>query len=85
MQHTSLTNTSGEHSLINNQWAPILGWSKFKRDLKIDPSKILDIVDKGKIYLVYTIDGIEKLEKSKDADKLYWAIKLRNRRKAFGL
>ena len=52
----------------------------------IDPSEVLDAsIQRGKI--VFTLrDGTRIVtEKSEHAYKLYWHIKIRNRRTAFGL
>jgi hypothetical protein len=48
--------------------------------------RVADIVDRGDKYIVVYDSGyINIIPKNDETRKLYWEIKLRNRRKAFGL
>jgi len=56
-----------------------------KRSLILDLDNVIDAkIKNGKIVLI-TRNGKVELEDNRRNRELYWSIKLRNRRKAFGL
>ncbi len=56
-----------------------------KHTLTLNLNNIIDAkIKNGKIVLI-TINGKIELEDNKKNRELYWSIKLRNRRKVFGL
>lgn len=56
------------------------------RGHSLDEQGIIDIIERAHSYLVLRSDGsIETLPKERVPRTVFWKIKLRNRRRAFGL
>ena len=56
------------------------------RGHRLDEQGIIDIIERAHIYVVIKRDGsVETLPKDVVPRAIFWRIKIRNRRRAFGL